>query len=543
MKMSEKDSISVQRWTSTDPRLASGRLNRQPQAGSDNARGSPQFPRTGMRHARGKVSDPYQGNLAPNQRILRSGRVYDTSTLLPQSIHQGSSCCSLPGAAISSRSLFLNELPFPEFIPPAVERAVVTAVGDEDNSIFHDDEEPLLSLSPSFFEVNSPYTSSDSVSEQGSNRERIPFESSEGDSEPISQEADDLREAELDSNLYEIEIGNSIRPVCGQQDVYEVVQDALDNIQESVAEGPQNNDDEVYLDDFEIQIGNSIRLNEQNAYVVVQEDANDVALEVVEGIQEEVEDNLDDNQSDVFELEISIGIENDSILSRGDSEADNLDDSVDPDLDNTIAHILNQSLPAVDLVTVESSTLEEVAVGEDQMVGQDNSSGVVKDFCGEKMSQESNHSCSNSPAQEVSNAASDGVNLETCAASGDDNPEKSADELYMKEAIRKLPIKWPAVHEKKKWELLDSAVGKELPKSASVSEKLAKLEHWVYTIGAKLFGVVESKGRSDFNRSRRAKECIRLVAEKNSLLNQWKLQAAKKSAMGLLCFFLMSDSN
>ncbi len=68
------------------------------------------------------------------------------------------------------------------------------------------------------------------------------------------------------------------------------------------------------------------------------------------------------------------------------------------------------------------------------------------------MSQESNHSCSNSPAQEVSNAASDGVNLETCAASGDDNPEKSADELYMKEAIKKLPIKWPAVHEKKKWE-------------------------------------------------------------------------------------------
>ena len=57
------------------------------------------------------------------------------------------------------------------------------------------------------------------------------------------------------------------------------------------------------------------------------------------------------------------------------------------------------------------------------MVGQDNSSGVVKDFCGEKMSQESNHSCSNSPAQEVSNAASDGVNLETCAASGDDNPD------------------------------------------------------------------------------------------------------------------------
>ena len=146
MKMSEKDS-SVQRWTSTDPRLASGRLNRQPQAGSDNARGSPQFPRTGMRHARGKVSDPYQGNLTSNQRILRSGRVYDTSTLLPQSIHQGSSCCSLPGAAISSRSLFLNELPFPEFIPPAVERAVVTAVGDEDNSIFHDDEETLLPLS------------------------------------------------------------------------------------------------------------------------------------------------------------------------------------------------------------------------------------------------------------------------------------------------------------------------------------------------------------------------------------------------------------
>ena len=25
----------------------------------------------------------------------------------------------------------------------------------------------------------------------------------------------------------------------------------------------------------------------------------------------------------------------------------------------------------------------------------------------------------------------------------------------------------------------------------SVSERLAKLEHWVYTIGAKLFGVVE----------------------------------------------------
>ena len=382
--MSEKELINVQRWTSTDPRHASGRLNRQPQAGSDNARGSPQFPRTGMRHARGKVSDPYQGNLAPNQRILRSGRVYDTSTLLPQPSYQGSSCCSLPGAAISSCSLFLNELPFPEFIPPAVEKAVVTAVGDEDNSIFHDDEEPLLPLSPSFFEVNSPYTSSDnSVSEQGSNRERIPFESSKGDSEPISQEADDLREAGLDSNLYDIEIGNSIRPVCGQQDVYEVVQDTL--VQESVAEGPQRNDDEVYLDDFEIQIGNSIRLDEQeNAYVVVQEDANDVALEVVEGIHEEVGDNLDDSQSDVFELDISIGIENDSILSRGDSEADNLDDSVDPDLDNAIAHILNQSLPAVDLLTVESSTLEEVAVGEDQMVGQDNSSGVVKDFCGEK---------------------------------------------------------------------------------------------------------------------------------------------------------------
>ena len=57
----------------------------------------------------------------------------------------------------------------------------------------------------------------------------------------------------------------------------------------------------------------------------------------------------------------------------------------------------------------------------------------------------------------------------------------------MKEAIKKLPIKWPAVHEKKKWELLDSVVVKELPKSASVSERLAKLEYWVYTVGAKLF--------------------------------------------------------
>ena len=165
--------------------------------------------------------------------------------------------------------------------------------------------------------------------------------------------------------------------------------------------------------------------------------------------------------------------------------------NVDPDLDNTIAHILNQNLSAVDLLTVKSSTLEEVAVGEDQMVGQDNSSGVVKGFCGEKMSQESNHSCSNSSAQEVSNTVSGGVNFETSAASGDDNPEKSADELYMKETIKKLPIKWPAIHEKKKSELLDAAVTKELLKSTSVSERLAKLEYWVYTIGAKLFGVVK----------------------------------------------------
>ena len=106
----------------------------------------------------------------------------------------------------------------------------------------------------------------------------------------------------------------------------------------------------------------------------------------------------------------------------------------------------------------------------------------------------------------------------SCLPSDTLNANTGEGNVYRESVSDRPPIKWPSIDDREKWALLDSTVTSQLKANWKPLMRLQKLEAKIYEVGANLFGTAVTK--HSFTKgglSRRARECIRLVIEKNSL--------------------------
>ena len=106
----------------------------------------------------------------------------------------------------------------------------------------------------------------------------------------------------------------------------------------------------------------------------------------------------------------------------------------------------------------------------------------------------------------------------SCLPSDTLNANTGEGNVYRESVSDRPPIKWPSIDDRDKWALLDSTVTSQLKANWKPLMRLQKLEAKIYEVGANLFGTAVTK--HSFTKgglSRRARECIRLVIEKNSL--------------------------
>ena len=97
-------------------------------------------------------------------------------------------------------------------------------------------------------------------------------------------------------------------------------------------------------------------------------------------------------------------------------------------------------------------------------------------------------------------------------------PDHSDDLPNLREFSLRPAIDWPPLNDSKAWGSLDAQVYERLPTSGSTEERLDALESNIYEIGVRLFGSKpQFRGRERFV-SRRTRETIRLVVEKNALV-------------------------
>ena len=135
-----------------------------------------------------------------------------------------------------------------------------------------------------------------------------------------------------------------------------------------------------------------------------------------------------------------------------------------------------------------------------------------KDLC-----PDSNHSANPFPILEPSGCGETMINNLENLESISSQTANSHDEEYRDQQQTKPAIKWPAINAKDQWLMLDEKVHNQLKAHGKVCDKLKNLEKSIYDIGVELFGVQQKQYGSKKWPSRRTKQCVKLVIEKNAL--------------------------
>ena len=108
------------------------------------------------------------------------------------------------------------------------------------------------------------------------------------------------------------------------------------------------------------------------------------------------------------------------------------------------------------------------------------------------------------------------------------NPEKThsvssrqaLDKHFLENLNKKDPIAWPKMNSNEEWEHLDGIVANKLFNSSSLTDRVNLLEETIYSQGALLFGFFPKTQKNLNGLNRRAKHCIQLITEKNTILCQ-----------------------
>ena len=111
------------------------------------------------------------------------------------------------------------------------------------------------------------------------------------------------------------------------------------------------------------------------------------------------------------------------------------------------------------------------------------------------------------------------------------------DKIFLNTIAKKERIAWPRMNDSDKWNKLDSAVAPLLVGLPTVHERIALLESVIYSQASLIFGHLPPPKRGLRGLNRRAQSSIKLVIEKNVLLNQLNScsgQVEKDSIIALL---------
>ena len=94
------------------------------------------------------------------------------------------------------------------------------------------------------------------------------------------------------------------------------------------------------------------------------------------------------------------------------------------------------------------------------------------------------------------------------------------DDSFREKQIAKPPVKWPPLSNTDEWRSFEEAVLPLLPSFGSIAKRLECLEDSIYKIGSEKFGVFVPGKTSKFKNSKATRLCIKLVCDKNDLLEK-----------------------
>ena len=260
--------------------------------------------------------------------------------------------------------------------------------------------------------------------------------------------------------------------------------------------------------------------------------------------------------NDSVEVEIGCSIDpNDFLLSQSEFDCQkeladeiSIGSSILDDTPCSFSNILNGP-PLTQSETISSIrpcrvVIEDICKTPDTV--HEENCGRTKTFKEKKPSQEKTHSCNSNltvASPPVSQADANGCSLlptqdssnsqkrtYICSRSKTPSGDYSADANYMNGITERLPVKWPGVNEREKWNLLDKSVEKKLPKSHEKAlNRLNQLEDSIYKVGVELFGVIDRRTNKSKTKgsSRRTRECVSLVIQKNSLIGSIESASCK----------------
>ena len=122
-----------------------------------------------------------------------------------------------------------------------------------------------------------------------------------------------------------------------------------------------------------------------------------------------------------------------------------------------------------------------------------------------------------------SSAAEKSKTLKLCPDKPHLTPSRhTAEKDYLQRLETKTPIKWGRMDDER-WTELDSAVFSKLHRTNTISKRVQLLEDTIYTEASKIFGVSKSKQKQLHGKSRRTKQCILLIQEKNKIQSKISL--------------------